>query len=324
MAPARSGTTRTVRYGHLRLLSDGGVYIAMQEGYLRDQGIEVELVNFDSAANMVAPLGTSQIEAGGGALSAGLYNALGRGVRLAIVADKGYARPGNPGGASSNFMVRKALVDSGDVKSAADLKGRKFAWVARGISTELDMQAFLKEGGLTMKDLDLVQMGFPDMVAAFANGAVDGGAPGEPFATTIQTQGTGVVLKRDYEVNPGNQVSALLYSQQMGGSDLGTRFMIAYLKGVRLYNDAFVKKDPSARDKAITALIANTPVKDRALYDRMLMQALHPDGTLNVQSMQAQQDYFLAEGFQQNRVNIPDFVDTMFAEQARGVLGTYA
>ena len=323
-APGAAKGRQKVRYGDLRLLSDGGVYIGMQEGYYAEQGIDVELVSFDSAANMVAPLGTGQLEAGGGALSAGLFNAFGRGVKLLIVADKGHSDPAPPGFASSNFMVRKALWDSGQVRSSADLKGHKYGYVARGISTELDLRAFLKEGGLTIKDLDMVQMGFPDMVAAFANGAIDAGSPGEPFATNIETQGSGVVLKRDYEVNPNNQVSAILFSENMGKSDLGARFMVAYLRSVRLYNDAFVKQRSAARDKAISALISHTPVKDRPLYDRMKMQGLHPDGELNVRSMEEQQEYFLSEGLQENRVDFKQIVDTRFIEQARKELGAYA
>ncbi|MBX5493391.1 MAG: ABC transporter substrate-binding protein, partial [Chloroflexi bacterium] len=65
-----------VRYGDLNLLSDAGVYLGIDEGYFAEEGIEVETVTFDSAANMVAPLATNQLDAGGGAPSAGLYNAL--------------------------------------------------------------------------------------------------------------------------------------------------------------------------------------------------------------------------------------------------------
>lgn len=323
-APGGTGTLQRVRYGNLSLLSDGGVYIGMQEGYFTEQGIEIELIGFDSAANMVAPMGTGQIDAGGGALSAGLFNAMSRGVKLLIVADKGHSDPTPPGSPISTFVVRKALMDSGEVKSAADLKGRKFGWVARGISTELDLAALLREGGLTIADLNLVQMGFPDMIPALASGAIDGCAPPEPFATIMQSAGTAAVLKRDYEVNPNNQVAALLYSENMSRSDLAPRFMTAYLKGLRLYNDAFVKKQPAARDRAVAALIAHTPVKDPALYQRMALQALHPNGEMNVRSIEEQQEFFLAQGHQQNRIDVKQFVDTRFIEQATKQLGPYS
>jgi NitT/TauT family transport system substrate-binding protein len=323
-APGGGGSLQKVRYGDLRLLSDAGVYIALDEGYFAEQGIDLELTSFDSASNMVPPLGAGQIDAGGGALSAGLFNAMARGVKLHIVADKGHSDPAPPGFPISIFMVRKALADSGQVKSPADLKGRKYGYVARGISTELDLAATLKQGDLTLKDLEMVQMGFPDMVAAFASGAIDAAGPGEPFATNILSQGTGVILRRDYEVNPNNQVAALLYSEAMGKSDLGPRFMLAYLKAVRLYNDAFVKQQPAAREKAIKAMVAHSPVKDPALYDKMALQALHPDGTMNVASIEQQQEFFLSDHTQETRIDVQQFVDTRFIDQAARQLGPYA
>ncbi len=220
-------------------------------------------------------------------------------------------------------MVRKALVDSGRVKSPADLKGLKFGWVATGISTEPDLVALLKQGGLTLTDIERVQMGFPDMAAAFANGGIDAAGPPEPFATNITNQGTGVVLKYDYEVNPGNQVAALLFSAEFARSDLAGRFLIAYLRAVRLYNDAYVKGRPDAREKVISATVAHTPIKDRALYDKMALQALHPNGTLNVPSINAQQDFFLEQGTQQTRVDLATFIDSHFAEDATRQLGPY-
>src|SRR5438128_9565376 len=53
-AAAQPGPPRKVRYGELKLLSDG-VYVGVDEGYFAEQGIDLELVTFDSAANMVAP-----------------------------------------------------------------------------------------------------------------------------------------------------------------------------------------------------------------------------------------------------------------------------
>src|SRR3712207_5343054 len=92
-ALAAPGATR-LRVGLLNTASDAGFYIAMDQGYLRELGLELDITPFDSAANMVAPLGTGQLDLGGGSHSAGLYNAVARGVGLKLVADKGSAPPG--------------------------------------------------------------------------------------------------------------------------------------------------------------------------------------------------------------------------------------
>src|SRR5436305_15155266 len=143
-AAAQSGPPRKVRYGELKLLSDAGGYLGVDEGYFAEQGIELELVTFDSAANMVAPLATNQLDVGGGAPSAGLYNALRTGVNVRIVADKGHSDPTPHGFPVANYIVRKALVDSGQVKGVAELKGLRFAVPAVGITPDLDSTAFMK------------------------------------------------------------------------------------------------------------------------------------------------------------------------------------
>src|SRR5947209_17902603 len=60
--------------------SDAPIYIAERKGFFRDEGLDVKIINFRSAADMVAPLGAGQIDAGAGSASAGLYNAVARGI----------------------------------------------------------------------------------------------------------------------------------------------------------------------------------------------------------------------------------------------------
>jgi NitT/TauT family transport system substrate-binding protein len=320
---AQPAALQKVRYGDLNLLSDAGVYVAIDEGYFAEQGIELDLLTFDSAANMVAPLATSQLEVGGGATSAGLFNALRSGVNVRIVADKGHSDPTPPGFPVSIYFVRKELAESGRVRGIADLKGLRYSQPARGISPEVDIVALLKEGGLSLSDLDGTVMSFPDLVPAFANGNLDFAWAPEPFATIMINQGTVVPIKYDYEVNPYHQVAVLLYSPEFSRSDVGTRFMAAYLKGVRLYNDAFLKRLPAAREKVVDALVKHTPVKNRALYDQMTLAALHPDGQMNLESFDRQQEWFLSTGTQQGRIDLSQYIDLQHIQAASAQLGPY-
>jgi NitT/TauT family transport system substrate-binding protein len=130
-------------------------------------------------------------------------------------------------------------------------------------------------------------------------------------------------MGRDYEVAPPNQVAVLLYSPDFSRSDLGTKFMIAYLKGIRVYNDAFLKHDPAARDKAIDALVKHTPVKSPAMYDQLTLSALDVDGKMDLQSFEQQQEYFLAAGTQQGRIDLSQFIDLQHIERAVAQLGPY-
>src|ERR1700716_549601 len=75
-----------VRVAIVNASSDVGFFIADKKGYFRQEGLDVSFVPFDSGAKMVAPLGNGQLEVGGGSGSAGLYNAIARGIDIKIVA----------------------------------------------------------------------------------------------------------------------------------------------------------------------------------------------------------------------------------------------
>src|SRR5450631_3953850 len=75
--------------------SDAPFFIADAKGYFRDEGLTVAFIRFDSAAKMVVPLGSGELDVGGGATSSALYNAAKREVNIKIVADKGRTAKGH-------------------------------------------------------------------------------------------------------------------------------------------------------------------------------------------------------------------------------------
>lgn len=93
--PAGSRSLETVRFGSLTpSASDAGWLIARAKGFLAEQGIQLEVTRFSNGSELVPPLGTNQLDLGGGAPNAGLFNAVAREVQLFIVADKGSTPPG--------------------------------------------------------------------------------------------------------------------------------------------------------------------------------------------------------------------------------------
>ena len=323
-APAASATAAatlkpvTVRFGQVGGISDGGIYLADAKGFFKAQGITLESVAFQSAANMIAPLGTGELQAGGGAPSAGLYNAIDRGIQMRIVADKGSLLPGH---GYEAIVVRKALAEK--VKSAKDMKGLKIAIAARDIVPEYSLDQYLRTGGLTIKDVEVVTLAFPDMLPAIANGSIDVAAPTEPTATRILDAGTAMLITRTDVVVPGEQTAVILFSEKFAqDKDAATRFMTGYLQGVRLYNDAFDKKDPAKRAEVVQILATATKL-DAALIERLVMPGLHPDGKVNADSLNASQQYFVAKGSQQKAVDMAKVVDPSFVDAAVKQLGAY-
>ncbi len=60
----------------------------------------------------------------------------------------------------------------------------------------------------------------------------------------------------------------------------------------------------AAREESIQVLMKATPIRDRALYDRMSVLGLGPDGTLRVASVRADQELFLQLGQQDRPIDL--------------------
>jgi len=107
-----------VRVGAYASISDAPLYIALDKGYFKEQGLDVELVQVNSGGTMMSLMTSGELDASGGSPGAGLYNAVRQGIQFKIVADKGSSLPGHGYFA---FVVRKDLADQ--IKTVADLRG---------------------------------------------------------------------------------------------------------------------------------------------------------------------------------------------------------
>src|SRR5690606_6791420 len=95
------------------------------------------------------------------------------------------------------LMVSKERYDSGELDSIEKLEGKKVSVNARG-ATEYWLDQALRQGGLTIEDIDLQELGFGDVAAALESGALDAAMLGEPLATQAEQNGIAVRLTDDF------------------------------------------------------------------------------------------------------------------------------
>ena len=312
-----------VTVGAASTTSDAPIYIADKKGYFQAEGLQVKVTNFRSAADMVAPLGIGQLDAGAGSASAGLYNAMLQGIKIKIVADKASSAPGY---GATKILVRKDHVESGRYKSPRDFKGMKFAMNAPGVSNTATLNALLKSVGLKYSDVETVNLPFPDHVVALSNKGVDASASVEPGPTIAIKNGFAVLVKADDEIIPNHQIAVLLYSETFARkTDAARRFMRAYLRAVRFYNGALQDgrmTGPNA-DEVIAILAESTPIKDPAIYKAITPTGMNPDGRVNVQSLAEDAAFYREQGLITGDIRVEQVVDDSFVEAALKELGPY-
>ncbi len=317
-AATRTFAPVTLKVGQVGGVSDAAIFIADAKGFFKEQGIIIDSLPFSSAAQMVAPLGIGELLVGGGASGAGLFNAIDRGIGLRLVADKGNL---NPGHGFEAHVVRAELAEK--IKGPQDLKGRTIAVSARDITPEVTLDAYLRKGGLTIKDVNVVVVPHADMLAALRNGSIDVGLPIEPHVARIVEAGVGKVLVRDDAVTPGHQTAVMLFSEKIAEQrDVGVRFMVAYLKGARFYADAFEKNDAARRREAVD-ILAKATRTEPALFEKMVMPGIDPNGNVNVDSLNEIQQWLVQKGTQKNAIDMKKAVDLSYVQEALKILGQY-
>jgi NitT/TauT family transport system substrate-binding protein len=296
-----------VKVGDLPALSTAALYVAMDKGYFAERGIKIDTEIFASAGKMTPALATGQLDVATGAPSAGLFNSMASGMGFKIVADKGQVRPGFNG---TLLTVRKDLVDSGQVKSARDLKGRTVATGAKGITMDFFLAKMMEDVGLTYDALNVTYLSYPDGVKALSSKAIDAFWGPEPWGARAESLGVGVRLIPPEQIRAIStfQVGLFIYSDKFMRErpKVARDFLAAYVKGARYYNDKG-PKDPEVL--AIVSKHTKVPIETvKAAFPFYIA----PDGRLRIEDLLALEDFFLARGWIHTKLPADKLVDLSF------------
>jgi NitT/TauT family transport system substrate-binding protein len=293
------------------------VYVAFDRGYFKEQGLDVELVPMPDPTQVVTLLSTGELTFGCIGPDPALFNAMARGINVRLLA----AEVNNgPNDRPAAFIMRPDLLDSGRYKNPSDLKGMTFA--VPGPQGKFYINRLLVQGGLTDNDVTYVQLSLPDMLPALQNKAVDGAWEVEPLVSLAQKQGFARTVATTGALFPNAIAQALAVNPNFGAAnpDAAQRFVAAYVRGLRDYYHAFVKRDTD-RSTVVQAMINHTPVKDAALYDVIGMQSVDPNAAMDPSSWDTYQGYFVANGTVQQKVDINSYIDSSYLNAALDRVG---
>src|SRR3954452_685083 len=311
-----------VRWGGQRTLTDAAAFVALDRGYFREEGIDLDYVNFGSASEIVPAVATNQLEVGGISPNPATLNALSRGLGIKLVGDRGVFRPGFGWIA---LVVRTDLVDSGRYRTPADLRGLNVAITPPlgATANTVAMNRLLEREALAPDVVTFTPLSFGDMNPALTNRSIDAAFQSEPLLSVALAQGIAVRSISSDEMYPNQQLGTVSYGSDFirDHPDAARGFMAAYVRGIRDFVDAFTKdKD---RAGVIASLARHASVNDPAAYDRMVPTGFNPDGYINVDSITADQEFFVSTGALPQRVDLTSVIDQQYVDYAVGRLGRY-
>lgn len=281
--------------------------IAQEEGYFAEQGLEIEFVAPPRSAEAVAALLLGGIDVHPSSVNIGMFNAMAQGEPIKMVANKGYFDP--DGCTYFALSVRKDLYDSGEIARVDQLVGRL-------VSVKLDnFQAYIVDAalgshGLGLSDIQDIDLPASAEIAALEEKAVEAVFHSEPDITRISTGGLGVVLVRGEQVLPNFSYGYILFGPSIleDNPEAGKRFMIAYMKGVRQYNEGKTERNLDIMEKAIEL--------DRELLE----QVCWPPITLDVGSVTDFQAWAVEKDLLENMATEEQFWDSSFIDYANDIL----
>ena len=305
-------TNTKVSLGMLRLTSSAPLFIAMDKGYFKDEGIEIEPQWFDAAHPIAVATASSKIDVGATGITASLYNMAAKGQNLAIVADKGREEKGY---SSSALLVTTDSYNSG-VTSLQSLKGKRIGITQKGSTFHYMLGRMLETQGMSLNDVEIIPLGkISAVMAALESKQIDGCILNEPNITKVQKAGYGKLVTQVGELIP-YQTSAIFYSPEfVKNEDAAVRFMKAYNKACNYYYEAAIERKDSQKLDEVVGIVAKY-VKAPAEDIKAGLPYIDKDGKLLASDIDTQIQWYTANKLMAGELNAKQVVNTRFMDKA--------
>jgi NitT/TauT family transport system substrate-binding protein len=292
--------------------------IAQEEGFFAAEGLDVRFYRLGTPASTVPLLLQGKLDVLPTPASPALLNAIGRGSPVRFVADKGHL-PASRSCSHMSIVVRRELLKpEGSGETPSD--GASHAPSIRRLSTSrealfrfLVTKAF-ESRGLSLEQVERIYLPAAAELDALRDGAVDAAFISDPWKSRLVEGGDGAVWVELEDVVPDMQYSLIVYGQKLleEEPELGRRFMVAYVRGIRQLNQGKTERN-------LEVLEAATGF-DREELRRLCWPSFRDDGRINAESVIDFQRWLVNRGLIDVSVPEQQFWEPSFTEYANQAL----
>lgn len=225
--------------------------VAIANGdFAKATGWEIDFRKFNSGADVFAGIASGDVQIGYvGSSPFAAATSKGLDVKAFYVA--------SASGLDEALVVR----NGSGIEKLEDIKGKKLA--AAPVSTDhYQLLALIKSLGLTEKDVEVLAIPQPDIVAAYNRGDIDGGFVWDPALSELKKGGKVLITSKEVAEQGAPTFSAWVATGQFARDN--PDFLKAYSDTITKYYDSFLT-DPaswgpdSENAKALATLLGGTP-----------------------------------------------------------------
>jgi NitT/TauT family transport system substrate-binding protein len=273
---AHPAAAEHIKVGVLKVVGTSVFFIPQDKGYFTAEGLDAELVYFQSQEALVVGTASGDLDYGATAFTGGFYNLAGQGA-LRIIAAYIHEAPGFQ---ALTLVASVKAYDAG-LKTVRDLAGHSAAIPEIGSPGQYSLTLLADKYSFDAKTIRLMPVGSnPNAVSAVVGGQADLGVVTVSFARpSLQRGDTKLIAYIGDEVPwqlGGVFTSAKIANERRNQVE---RFLRAYKKGVQEFHDAFtgsneIRQDGPGADEVVaiaskyTGLPADQVKIGISYYDR--------------------------------------------------------
>ena len=313
-APAIAQNKKVV-VGALSLTSHCASFIALEKGYFKDAGLDVELKFFQAAQPMAVAIASGDVDYGVTAISGGLISLAQKGaVKVfggALIEEKGID--------GQKVLISNAAYDAG-ATMPKDLDGKRFGVTTAGSSFHYMGAKVAAKEGITLEFVPLQKVGA--VIGALKSGQIDAWSIVPNIAGGLGSSGAAHIVAEIADYIPGYQVTTLFGSSKKVTEDraLTEAFLTGFNKGADDYNAAMVDKTMSQDEVNALAdlvhkyLYTDVPVEEARKKITAGAMRLSKGAALSTASVKDQLEWFQSEGMVDSAITMDQLVDESYVK----------
>jgi NitT/TauT family transport system substrate-binding protein len=174
-----------LRVGILPIVDSAGFQIAMDKGYFKEEGLDIEIVPIQGGRAATPKLTSGELDITWGNWVSYMDAQARREADLALLTDGYQADEG---------MFLTVAMPGRNIKRPEDLRGKKIAVNTRNNIVEFNLLSTLQSHGVRQQDVQLVEVPFPQMPEKLRTGEVDAISVLEPFLSKANQLGAQTVM----------------------------------------------------------------------------------------------------------------------------------